>query len=96
MRDLAVSSGAGDVPGTPAALPLPESLRCVIESHTFERAPTLRALLVYLWNMRDKPVSEYAIATEALGRSRSFDPKTDATVRVQVSRLRQRLEKFYQ
>jgi hypothetical protein len=46
--------------------------------------------------MKGKSISEYAIATEALGRSRSFDPKTDATVRVQISRLRQRLEKFYE
>ncbi len=67
----------------------------MIESPTFERAPTLRTLLVYLWRMRDEPVSEYAIATEALGRSPSFDAKIDATVRVQISRLRQRLEKFY-
>ncbi len=81
---------------TSAALSLPPSVRSVIESHTFERAPTLRALLVYLWRMRGEAISEYAIATEALGRGASFDAKIDATVRVQISRLRQRLEKFYQ
>jgi hypothetical protein len=75
---------------------LPQGVRCVLESRTFERAPTLRALLVYLWRMRGEAISEYAIATEALGRGPSFDAKTDATVRVQISRLRQRLEKFYQ
>ncbi len=96
MRDLAVPPGPTAAPEKTAALLLPESVRCVIESRTFERAPTLRALLVYLWRMRGEAISEYAIATEALGRSASFDAKTDATVRVQISRLRQRLEKFYQ
>jgi hypothetical protein len=76
--------------------PLPESIRRVLESRTLERSPTLRSLLAYLWLKRNEPISEYAVATEAMGRSRSFDAKTDATVRVQISRLRQRLEKFYQ
>lgn len=96
MRDLAVSSGATPAPEISTDPTLPECVRCVIGSRTFERAPTLRALLVYLWRMRGEPISEFAIATEALGRSASFDAKTDATVRVQISRLRQRLEKFYQ
>jgi hypothetical protein len=91
-----VPPGPTGTSATSCDLTLPESVRRVIESRAFERAPTLRALLVYLWRMRDEPVSEYAIATEALGRSPSFDAKTDATVRVQISRLRQRLEKFYQ
>jgi hypothetical protein len=75
---------------------LPESVKQVLESQTFEKSPALRALLAYLWEQRAAPLSEYAIATEALGRSSSFDARTDATVRVQVSRLRQRLEKFYE
>jgi hypothetical protein len=76
--------------------PLVECIERAVESQTFERAPTLRVLLIYLWRNRDQPISEYAIATEALGRSPAFDAKTDATVRVQISRLRQRLEKFYE
>ena len=76
--------------------PAPEFLALVLESRTFEKSPTLRALLAYLWNHRDLAVNEYGIATEALGRSPNFDPKFDATVRVQISRLRQRLERFYE
>ena len=67
-----------------------------MESRTFERAPALRSLLSYLWRHRDESLSEYAIATEALGRPGDFDAKLDATVRVQISRLRQRLEKYYE
>ena len=49
-----------------------------------------------MWDHREETLSEYAIATEALGRSPIFDAKLDATVRVQISRLRQRLEKYYE
>ncbi|MDE3168078.1 MAG: winged helix-turn-helix domain-containing protein [Acidobacteriota bacterium] len=73
-----------------------EGVRRILESRTMERAPTLRTLLLYLWQHHNEPISEYAIATEALGRPASFDARTDATVRVQISRLRQRVEKFYE
>lgn len=83
-------------PPAGGAEPVPAALGQVLASKTFEKTPALRALLEYLWRQRDMAVSEYAIATEALGRSASFDPRIDATVRVQISRLRQRLEKFYE
>ncbi|HZQ52861.1 MAG TPA: helix-turn-helix domain-containing protein [Bryobacteraceae bacterium] len=73
----------------------PVCIRRVLESHAFEKTPVLRSLLVFLWEHREETVSEYAIATRALGRSSDFDPQIDATVRVQISRLRQRLERFY-
>ncbi len=73
-----------------------ESLAAVLESRAFQRAHTLRTLLEYLWRHRDEALCEYAIAVDALGRNHDFDPKIDATVRVQISRLRQRLEKFYE
>lgn len=75
---------------------IPPYVSSVLESRCFEKAQTLRALLLYLWNRRDQALNEYAIATEALGRKHLFDPKIDATVRVQISRLRQRLERFYE
>jgi hypothetical protein len=60
------------------------------------KAPAQRELLRYLWNHRDDPISEYAIGVEALGRKSDFDPKLDSTVRVQISRLRQRLKDHYE
>ena len=80
----------------PTEIALPAAVARILESRTFEKSPTLRALLAYLWQHRDDPISEYAIATEALGRSAMFNAKTDATVRVQISRLRQRLDKYYE
>src|ERR1700730_14576851 len=56
----------------------------------------MRSLLLYLWKHRIEPISEYAIAVEALGRRPNFDPKEDATVRVQLARLRARLKEFYE
>src|SRR6516225_542188 len=71
-------------------------IRQVADSEPFRTAPTMRALLLYLWEHQREPISEYAIATEALGRSADFDPKLDSTVRVQVARLRAKLKDFYQ
>jgi hypothetical protein len=76
--------------------PLPSYVASVLDSQCFQKTPALRSLLRYLWDHRNEQISEYAIATEALGRSSLFNAKTDATVRVQISRLRQRLEKFYE
>ena len=67
----------------------------VLRSRTFERTASLRKLLIYLWENRHADVSEYAIAIEALGRPANFDSKIDATVRVQIGRLRRMLDKFY-
>ena len=71
-----------------------ELFRQVTDSEIFQSAPTMRALLVYLWTHQGEQVSEYAIATEALGRSPDFDPKSDSTVRVHIARLRSRLKEF--
>jgi hypothetical protein len=71
-------------------------IRQVADSETFRAAPTMRALLVYFWEHQGEPISEYAIATEALGRSADFEPKVDSTVRVQVARLRVKLKEFHE
>ena len=68
----------------------------IADSRLFKTAPMMRSLLLYLWKHRTEPISEYAIAVEALGRRPNFDPKEDATVRVQLARLRARLKEFYE
>jgi hypothetical protein len=70
-------------------------LRELLDSKTFSRSAVLRKLLLYLGENRGSDVSEYAIATEALGRPADFDSKIDATVRVQIGRLRRSLQKYY-
>src|ERR1700680_2502781 len=73
-----------------------ELIRQVADSETFRAAPTMRALLLYLWEHQGEPISEYAIATAALSRSPDFVPKLDSTVRVQVARLRTKLKEFHE
>jgi hypothetical protein len=72
-----------------------EHLQLVCTSKTFENSTTLKNLLVYLCEHRDDSINEYTIAVEALNRRPDFDPQIDATVRVQISRLRRRLKEFY-
>jgi len=67
----------------------------IVESGTFRSAPMMRTLLKFLWNHRHEELSEYAVAVDVLGRPPSFDPKTDSSARVQVSRLRGKLREFY-
>lgn len=74
---------------------LPEALQSVLGSSCFQRTRVLRQLLLYLWEHREEEPNEYAIATEALERRKNFDPRTDAAVRIQIARLRQRLKEFY-
>lgn len=68
----------------------------IVESETFRSAPMMRTLLLYLWKHQGDPISEYAVGIDALGRPPSFDPRTDSTVRVQISRLRAKLKEFYE
>src|SRR5207248_1595273 len=70
-------------------------IRQIADSETFRAAPTMRALLLYLWDHQGQSISEYAIGREALGRGQDFDPRLDSTVRVQAARLRAKLKEFY-
>jgi hypothetical protein len=71
----------------------------VLHSAAFSRSDSSRLLLKFIV---EKSLSgdfdslkEYTIATEALGRAPDFDPKADSIVRIQVQRLRKRLEEYY-
>lgn len=72
-----------------------EAVQRVLNSPQFMRAETQRKLLQYLWLNRHLALSEYALATDALGRNSHFDPNTDASIRVHISRLRRKLKDYY-
>ena len=55
----------------------------------------LRYLARYTVQHPGSHLKEYQIATEVFGRSADFDPQADSTVRVQVGRLRQKLQEYY-
>src|SRR5690242_7271806 len=55
----------------------------------------LRYLARYTVQHPGTHLKEYQIATEVFGRPADFDPQADSTVRVQVGRLRQKLQEYY-
>lgn len=93
-------AGRGD-PKHPGGLAEEQSeLEAVLQSRTFVRAPNLAAILRYVCEEhaqgRASLIKEYNIAVQALGRPQDFDPSQDSVVRVEVSRLRKRLQQFYE
>jgi hypothetical protein len=77
---------------------LTDALDRLLASKTFSRSGQLKRLLAYL---RDATVStdpsvwsETSIGANAFGR-RDFNPKLDTIVRVEMRRLRQKLDEYY-
>jgi hypothetical protein len=95
VRDKMPPMGATGDRLDSAAEPSAGLMEAVLNSQTFQKAPALRHLLQYLWEHRTEEVNEYSIAVDAFSRRADFDPKIDATVRVQIARLRQKLKEYY-
>ncbi len=55
----------------------------------------LRFLVVETLDGRSEHLKEYVLGVEALGRPQGFDPRTDSIARVEVSRLRNKLDLYY-
>src|SRR5437867_3852166 len=76
-----------------------QQIEKLINSHSLRGSESLCKLLRYLAeHSLDHPgvaLKEYQIATEVLGRSSTFDPQIDSTVRVQAGRLRIKLAEYY-
>lgn len=71
----------------------------ILQSDTFRSADVLRRLLRFL---ADKSIAgeadqlkEYTIGLDAFGKPPSYDPRSDAIVRLQAGRLRQKLAEYY-
>lgn len=77
-----------------------EELRLILASGLLARSPNLEKLLNYIceryWEGKPDQLKEYNLGVEALGRSPDFDPASNAIVRVEVHRLREKLKKFYE
>lgn len=70
-------------------------------AQAFGHSSRLASLLRYIgekhFRGEDDQLSEYTIATEVFGRSRTkFDPSQDAIARVEAHRLRKKLKDFYE
>src|ERR1700722_16615069 len=71
----------------------------ILASNTLHASDVLRRLLRFL---ADKTFSgeadglkEYSVGLDALGKPPSYDPRQDSGVRLQASRLRQKLDEYY-
>jgi PAS domain S-box-containing protein len=75
------------------------ALDALLNLPPLKKSPQLSAFLSYVVREslagRGSLLKSYTIATDALGRSTSFDPATDAIVRVEARRLRQVLQQIY-
>lgn len=71
----------------------------ILGSRTLHAKETLRSLLSYLVDKTlegsAERLKEYTIGIEAFGKPATYDPQEDASVRVQIGRLRQKLEEYY-
>src|SRR5580692_2162874 len=74
-------------------------LQRILESRTFRAAQGQRKFLAYTVEEvlagHAHLLKEYVIATEALDRAASFDPRLDPIVRTEARKLRARLDKYY-
>ena len=82
---------------TPAA-PQAQIAR-LLDSNTLRSSESLRRLLAYLadkaFRGEAEQLKEYTIGVDAFGKPPTYDPRRDAIVRLQIGRLRQKLEIYY-
>lgn len=75
-------------------------MQAVLESKEFVRAAALAKLLKYLceksFQGKIHEIKEFTIATDVYGKDLNFGEKRDSLVRVEVSRLRRRLQRYYE
>ncbi len=76
-----------------------QELQRVLGSESFRTAEALRRLLGYLADAyiagSGRSLKEYSIGRDVMNKPEDYDPRVDASVRVQIGKLRQRLERYY-
>ena len=73
-----------------------ETVEKILSSQEFINSPKNRALLKYLFDAYKKgeEKKEITIALEFFHKSTDFDPTSDSSVRVYISKLRKKIEYF--
>jgi len=75
-------------------------LQRILQSPAFRNAHSMQHLLGFLVAQAYGPdaetLKEYTIGVEVFSRSSDFDPKADPVVRVQIHRLRLKLQEYYE
>jgi hypothetical protein len=85
--------------GVPSEAEVQAALDRILASESFRTSPQLAAFLRYVVDAtlagRTAGIKGYTIGVEALGRDPSFDPQADPIVRVEATRLRRAMERYY-
>jgi hypothetical protein len=84
----------------PSLAEVRSEIQDVLRAREFRQSKALTKLLRYICSKTliddAEPVTEYTIALDVLGKSQDFKESKDATVRVEVHRLRKRLADYYE
>jgi adenylate cyclase len=85
--------------GSPLADPILGELQRILGSKEFDASDRNRRFLRYVVEEmlagRGDRIKAYAIATSVLERDADFDPQSDPIVRIEASRLRRSLDRYY-
>ena len=83
----------------PSAAQARSALERILASEAFRTSPQLGAFLRFVVEAaldgRGASLKGYTIGVEALGRNPRFDPQADPIVRVEATRLRRAMERYY-
>ena len=76
-----------------------EQIQRLIDSELFRSSELQRRLLKYLAEKslagEADQLKEYTVGTEGIGKPASYDPRRDSTIRLQISKLRQKVAEYY-
>ncbi len=76
-----------------------QQIERLIDSEVFRSSELQRRLLKYLAEKslagEAEQLKEYTIGIEGIGRPTSYDPRRDSSVRLQISKLRQKIAEYY-
>lgn len=97
---VAAREGDGGTAGTGLdEAAIRQALTRVLEAEDLRASPQLSTILRFIVEAtldgRRDAIKGYTIAVEALGRNPSFDPQIDPIVRVEATRLRRALQRYY-
>src|SRR5580698_5570819 len=87
----------------PSDVPSPEEIRAqvdrMIASNELSRSPQLGAFLRFVVETtlqgKSDRIKAYTIGVEVFGRDGKFDPQLDPIVRVEATRLRRTIDRYY-
>jgi hypothetical protein len=76
-----------------------QELKLLLQAGVVREKTHLHSLLAYLGEQalqaHEEPLKEHRIGVEALRKPPDYDPRTDPSVRVEVAKLRKKLEDYY-